>query len=341
MQKQVMKYLWLLFCAVLLSSCKGTLRNIPQQIYDDSYNRQFWTADWSPDNKLIAIGGVDSILRIYHSNSLKLHSAHQLDSWIHVVKWHPSGDKLAFATLEKYAGFIEMPSGDVKYLDSIGGSRAIGWNHDGTQFAVADLESGIKIWNEAGYLVKEIQVPYDPEIPGKAYLSLDWHPSENIFVATNFQINLFNSDGTVLSVMEHTNPAAIVLSTSWHPSGSFFVIGDYGYNGEGENVPSLLHFWSKEGTHIRSVAGSDAEIRNLSWNHNGSRLASASDLLRIWSDTGELLYEGVTDANNKLWGVDWDNNGERIVTSSRFKTIAIWDKKARLIKRIQVPESNQ
>src|SRR5690606_38336928 len=109
-------------------------------------------------------------------------------------------------------------------------------------------------------------------------------------------------DGTVLKVMEHKNPSAIILNTSWHPSGLFFVIGDYGYNLEGENVPSLLHFWSKEGTYIRSVSGNKAEIRNLSWNHQGTRLATASDLLRIWTETGELIHEGIQDSNNKLWG---------------------------------------
>ncbi len=320
-----------------MSSCTGSIRHITQHDYDDSYNRQFWTAAWSPDNKLIAIGGVDSVLRIYHSSNLKLHSQYEIDSWIHAAKWHPSGNKLAFATLDKYAGFLHIQTEEIEYLNSEGGSRAIGWSHDGTLFAVADLESAIKIWNDAGDLIKDIQVPYDPEIPGKSYLSLDWHPAENIFVATNFQINLFNADGTVLKVMEHKNPAAIILSTSWHPSGLFFVTGDYGYNSEGENVPSLLHFWSKDGTYIRSVSGNKAEIRNLSWNHQGTRLATASDILRIWTETGELLHEGVQDSNNKLWGIDWDRNGEKIVTSSRFKTISIWDRNAILLKRIDLP----
>jgi WD40 repeat protein len=330
----------LILFVILMGACSGAKRTLAQQVYDESHNRQFWTADWSPDNNMIAIGGVDSILRIYHSSNLKLHSSYQIDSWIHVVKWHPEGQILSFATLDKYAGFIDIKTGEIKYLNSKGGSRAMGWNHDGTQFAVADLESGIKIWNESGNLIKEIQIPYEPETPGKSYLSLDWHPTENIFVATNFQINLINAEGEVLRVMEHKNPAAIILCSRWHPSGSFFVLGDYGHNWEGENVPSLLHFWSKNGTHIKSIPGSKAEIRNLAWNPDGSRLATASDLLRIWSDTGELLHEAPADANNKLWGIDWDQKGEKIVTSSRFKTIAIWDKKAGQIKRIQVPESH-
>jgi WD40 repeat protein len=257
-------------------------------------------------------------------------------SWIHIVQWHPEGKTLAVGTLEKYVLLIDIDRGDIKALNASGGSRALDWNHTGQLLAVADLEGVIQIWHKDGSLYNTIDMQYGPDVVGESYLGIDWHPTKDILVAANFQINLLDASGTLLNVMEHTNPAAIILCAKWHPSGEFFVIGDYGHSWEGENVPSLLHFWSEDGALLKSVPGSKAEYRNISWNHDGSKLATASDVLRIWSENGDLLHVGPADGTNKLWGIDWADDGNRIVTSSRYKTIALWDPTARLIQRIDV-----
>lgn len=338
MSNQKIKLIILILYLAVLSSCGTALKKLSHLAYDDSQNRQFWTAAWSPDDKYIAIAGVDSTVRIYKSSNLKLHTSWQIESWIHKVAWHPSGKILAIATSDKYVALLNMDSGLITFPDNTGGSRAMGWNNDGSLLAVADLEETIKIWNKEGALIREIQTPYHPELPGKTCLSLDWHPTENIFVVTNSQIYLINEEGKLLKVMQHGNPEAIILCAAWHPSGSFFVLGDYGFREEGKIVPTLLHFWSKDGRLIRTISGSKEEIRNLAWNKDGSRLATASDILRIWNDTGVLLHEGPPDGNNNLWGIDWDKEGKKIVTASRFKTISIWDRNAKLLRSVRVPD---
>ena len=305
-------------------------------MYNDSLYQQFWTADWSPDDNFIAVGGVDSLLRIYHANNLALHKSIPINNWIHSVKWHPNGKVLAIATLDRYVLMLDIETGKMTSLDSKGGSRAIGWNRNGQLLAVGDLDGMVKIWDQQGNLVRTIENQYDPNVAGKSYLGLDWHPSKNSFVVINFGITHYDTSGRVLKLMEHTNKAAIMLCVKWHPSGDFFVIGDYGHNWEGENVPSLLHFWSKDGALIKTVTGSKAEYRNISWNKQGTLLATASDVLRIWTDNGTLLHKGKPDSTNYLWGIDWNNDGEKIVTSSRHKTVALWDSTARLLKRVDV-----
>jgi WD40 repeat protein len=320
----------------VLFSC-ATKKAINKNLnYADSPNRQLWSVDWSPDDKFIAVGGVDSVVRIYRSNNLKLYKSFSVDSWIHVVKWNSDNKTLAVATLDKGVLLLNLETESVIILPGHGGSRAIDWNYNGELLAVGDLDGRIKIWDKNGKLVKSFDKQYDPDIAGRSYLGLDWHPARNIFVATNFQIHLFDSTATELKVMEHTNKQAIILCINWHPSGEFFVIGDYGHNWEGENVPSLLHFWSKDGKYLKSVPGSKKEYRNISWNREGTLLATASDVLRIWSDDGSLLHESKVDSTNYLWGIDWNSIGSRIVTSSRFQTISLWDSGARLIKRIDI-----
>ncbi|MBA2331104.1 MAG: hypothetical protein H0V91_15985 [Flavisolibacter sp.] len=323
---------------VIISSISIFSCNTPKNIldYNTISNRQFWSADWSTDNNYIAAGGVDSIVRIYQAKNLKLYKSFPVNSWIHVVKWHSDNKILSIATLDKYVQLLDIETGNIKKLDGQGGSRAISWNPSGDLLAGADLEGEINIWNKHGELIRVIPPKFSADIPGKAYLSIDWHPNKNVFIATNFQINLIDTLGNFLKEMPHQNKNALILCTKWHPSGKYFVIGDYGYNEEGKNVPSLLHFWSEDGKYIKSITGSKAEYRNLDWNKHGSLLATASDVLRVWNKEGILQYESPADSINNLWGISWSANGNNIVTASRFKTITLWDSTARLIKRLDI-----
>lgn len=325
-------FIWL---SILICSCSGKITN-NAPFYNNKVYEQFWTADWSPDDRFIAVGGVDSILRIYHAKDLTLYKSFPVSSWIHVVKWHPDSKVLAIATLDKYVQLLNVETGQVIPLANKGGSRAIGWNFNGEMLAVGELDGLIKIWDKSGKLIKGISKTYATDVVGKSFLGLDWHPSKNIFIATNFQIGLFDTSGAEMKTMEHQNKGAIILCVDWHPSGGFFVIGDYGHNWSGENVPSLLHFWSEEGKYLKAISGSKAEYRNVSWNKEGTRLASASDVLRIWRNDGTLIRESKPDSTNYLWGIDWSANSDRIITASRFKTIAVWDSTAALLKRIDV-----
>jgi WD40 repeat protein len=103
------------------------------------------------------------------------------------------------------------------------------------------------------------------------------------------------------------------------------VTGDYG----DEKDKSLLQYWNEQGELIKSIDISKGEYRNLAWNPKGDRLASASDLLRIWDTNGNLISKG--NSKDNLWGVSWNEKGNRIITSSMEQKILVWNKKAKII----------
>lgn len=61
---------------------------------------------------------------------------------------------------------------------------------------------------------------------------------------------------------------------------------------------------------LMTNASSKGEYRNVRWNKKGTRLASASDALRIWDFKGNLLTEGLSD--DYLWGLFWHKEGIRL-----------------------------
>jgi hypothetical protein len=68
--------------------------------------------------------------------------------------------------------------------------------------------------------------------------------------------------------------------------------------------------------------------------------------LNMWKGNANTFYPTVSllplrhqsnpDSTNYLWAIDWNKGGNKIVTGSRYRTIAVWDSTANLLKRIDV-----
>ena len=147
-------------------------------------------------------------------------------------------------------------------------------------------------------------------------------------------IILHDSDGRVIKRVRHrpgSNGPCLLLCAEWHPPGDFFVVGDYG-NPEAKDLP-VLQFWSSDLTLLKTITlPSNAELRRIHWSPNGNRLASSSDALRIWLKEGRLLKTGKSP--DLLWGVRWNNAGDKLLTSSIEGRVTVWSSDAEVIKRI-------
>ena len=285
-----------------------------------------WTADWSPNGKYIAIGGNVDTLKIYSESNLKPYKSLPIKNTITRVKWHPTKNIIIVATQnsEDKTRIINLDNNEKIELNGISseGARGIDWNNTGEYLAVADNEGLILIYNIKGELIRKF---VNQSNSTKSITALDWHPKKNILTTVTDKIRLYDMDGNLLKSIKHRPEDVMLLSVAWHNSGDFFVTGDYG----DEKDKSLLQYWNEQGELIKSIDISKGEYRNLAWNPKGTRLASASDALRIWDTKGNLISEGLS--KDYLWGVSWNEQGSRIVTSSLEERIILWNKKAKRI----------
>ncbi|MFH6969508.1 WD40 repeat domain-containing protein [Flavobacterium sp. FlaQc-28] len=287
-----------------------------------------WTTDWSSDGKFMAVGGNLDTLKIYSGKNLKLYKSFPIKSTITRIKWHPSKNSIAVATQlsEDKSCIINLDTNEKIELNGISpdGARGIDWNYTGEYLVVADNEGQVLIYDVKGNLVRSFK-----NENSKGITAVDWHPKKNIVVAVSDKIRLFDIQGNLIKSVKHRTEEVMLLSVAWHKSGSFFVTGDYG---DAQNK-SLLQYWNEQAELLRSIDISKGEYRNLTWNSKGSRLAAASDALRIFDAKGRLISEG--RSKDYLWGVSWNKEGNRIITSSMEQNIILWNKRAEKIGSIE------
>jgi WD40 repeat protein len=286
------------------------------------YESVLWSTDWSPNGKLIAVGGNIGKLNLLTSDGLKIQKTFKKLNTITKVKWHPDGQLIAISRQgsdaqdpeDNKAEIINIADGSTITLDVIH-ARGLGWANNGRMLAIGDGEGMLRIYSKTGYLIKEIQTDQ------KSITGLSWHPSSGRIVTIGSHIEIIEVGSEKRTKIIPREIEILMLSVEWHPLGEFFVTGDYG--DYVLDYPPLLMFWDAKGNKIREVNGSKAEYRNLKWTKNGDRLVTASDKVRIWSKEGKLMKERSLGA--LLWGIDWNRKNDKIVVTSEDGRIFVLD----------------
>ena len=97
-----------------------------------------WTVDISHDDKYIALGGDDSLLRIF-TNDLQQYRTIKTETkgMIRAVHWHPKKNILAISS-RKDIWILDPETGkEIQLEGDHNGSRTVAWNHDGEMLAAA------------------------------------------------------------------------------------------------------------------------------------------------------------------------------------------------------------
>lgn len=322
-----MKEIVFLITTILIIGCiENNKKSILQ---NDKKEWWLWTANWHPNGNEIAVGGTQDTLRLFSAKEGKLLKNYPVKGTITKIKWHPTKNILAFSMQggKSKTSILNIETGNRIELDSMNefGERAIDWNMSGELLAVGDYDGFIKIFNEEGKLVKKIATDQ------KGIMGLDWHPSSDIIVAVGERITLYNLNTDSIRHIEDREEEVLMLCVEWHPSGNQFVTGDYGdfeYD-----YPPLLQFWTSNGERLKTVVKSKAEYRYLKWSKDGTLLATASEKLRLWNTHGDVVLE--IPVENLLWGIDWNVDDSRLVTTDGRGLVQIWDRSLKKIDELK------
>lgn len=325
----MMRFIFITLILSIILGCQQQSNEISQS-QEETDLKILWSVDWHPNKDQVIAGGMQDTLRLFSSTNYKPIKNFPFLGTITKSKWHPSKNIVATAVQDRKSklSILNLDHEEWITLDSItnDGARAIGWNASGNLLAVGDYEGFLTIFDEKGNFQKRVDTQQ------KGLIGLDWHPEENLIVAVGEKITLYNFDSDSI---QHINDRqeeieVLMLCVAWHPNGKFFVTGDYGdfIN----HYPPLLQYWTKEGQKIKSIEKSKAEYRNLKWSSDGELLATASEKIRLWNKNGDLIHEKTSD--NLLWGIDWNEEANKLVTSDEKGNTIFWDKDLKKLKEL-------
>jgi WD40 repeat protein len=292
-----------------------------------------WTADWSHDDRFVAVGNSNGDLSVYDAKGWK-----KIKSWnfkgatITRIEWNPKFAVLAVAAFwhgvnPSVVQLYDAEKGTVLQTlpDSVQG-RALSWSPDGEAIAYAGRKGCISIYTKTGRLRKSLSFTNTGSL-----FDIDWHPAKNILLAVEENIYLLDIDrDSLLATYDDGTKNKGILSCQWHPSGSFFVTGDYGHEQEG-GQPSYLKYWSIDGDLRKQTSESRFEYRNLRWRRDGKYLAAAGDALLIFDGNGGLVRRTKFDGNN-LWGLSWNHKGDKIISSDGAGAVRITTVDGKILK---------
>ena len=315
---------------------------LPVAIADERpTERTLWSVDWKPNGSHFAVCGVNT-LWLFDAKDFKRKSLLSAgnqdpqqadDTDVTGVSWHPFQNRLAVSSQGGNVNGIYDTDSATRIPLKVDHARGVDWGAKGDILATTNGDGHLRIFRSDGSLLHDVPGPK----AAKGLTGVGLQPSTNKIVTIGEFITLRDAQGNVGKRITHRPDAkgeCLLLCVEWHPSGEFFVVGDYG-NNDTADLPAL-QFWSAEGDLMKTIVTDEgSEIRNISWNRDGTLLASASDKLRIWTKAGELKHEG--DSPDLLWGVDWHPNGHMLLTSSIEGRVTLWTADAKVSRRIVEP----
>lgn len=318
----MLKFLSTIFIIGLLCSCSEPSPQV------DPFDKILWTADWSPNGEYIVVGGNSGNLCFISCEDYSVTKSIPVPQTVTNTRWYIDGENVlvSFQMTEEGSFSFNLNTEVKTSIDSLPptGNRAVGWNSDYSLYAIGDNEGMLSIYDSEGHLMNKFEG--DP----KSIIGLDWHPTENIISMVGSRIGIYNLDSDSLSTIIPRDQEVLMLCVDWHPSGDFFVTGDYGDYDLG--LPSLLQFWDPSGAKIKEVKGMKSEIRNMKWSENGEQLAVASNMAYLYDYNGTLIRQN--DLGSQLWGMDWNPDDTRLVTTTENGSVYILNNKLKVVKMI-------
>ena len=298
-----------------------------------------YSAAWSPNGYRIASSGTDKLVLVWDAatgGNFRTYKGHK--DYVRSVAWSPDGTYIASgggnypSVSDTTVQVWEAATGNLMYTftnhtDVI---SSIAWSHDGSRIASASYDRSVIIWDA---FTGSNMLNYQRH--SNWVMSVAWSLDGKYIASASHDNTVRVWDATtgkdILPPLQHTN---WVQSVSWSYDGKYIASATGNTDGNGEH---LVNIWDAiSGKPVYTYHGHKNEIATVAWSTKSYRIASAggngiypspkeSDTtVHVWdalNGANRVAYSGHSEI---VWSVAWSNEGSRIASTSRDRTVQVW-----------------
>jgi WD40 repeat protein len=273
-------------------------------------------ADWSPDGRMIAAGGIDGQLFVWDVASGRDQRIAAHLNWIWRVAFQPHGPLVATAGGDHFVKFWDLAMG--REVRTLSGHNArvfcVTFDHAGRRLVSASADRTVRVWDLA--TGSEQLVLRHPDLVTSAVFSPDGG-----MLATACR------DGTVRTWDPSTG--RLVQTLRGHTN----VVWDVVYSPDGTRLASAgfdqtVRVWdAASGRELHKLSGHRKEVQAIAFSPDGRRLVSGSNdgVILLWDVAGGKLLEVLGGQGGSVFGLVFSPDGRRLASACGDGGVRLWD----------------
>ena len=277
-----------------------------------------YSVAFSPNGKLLACGGKDAVIHIWHVDTGQSHLLlEEHDDWVWSVAFSHDSDTLASGSEDQTVRLWDTDTGEC---------RRILTGHTGRVWSVAfraqediltsgSIDRSIRVWNMQGFCLRVLQ-GYMNGIRAIAY-----NARERMLASACEDNNIYLWDidtqnaNHYKTLRGHTN---IVWSVAFHPNDDLLISG-----GDDKKI----RLWdSKSGRLLDTLSDHHTWIRALAFRPDGEQFASGGDdgTIYLWHTRRKIINRQLRGHNKSVRAIAFHPNGNIMASGSDDGTIYLW-----------------
>ena len=272
---------------------------------------------YSPDGKLLASGGSDGVIKLWHvptGSELRALSGHA--DAVRSVAFSPDGKVIASGSADQTIILWDALSG--RQLRSLKGHTAgilsIAFNSNGQTLASSADDQKIKVWDIATGAEKRELSGHERTVTALAY-----SPDGKLLASASADKTIRLWDAESGAPRLTINTKLFLRALAFSPDGQTLASGSQDY---------YIKFWRvADGAEVRTFTGNPGMSNSIAYSPDGKRLISAKGdgLIELWTiETGQRINI-VGGTNVTLNAVAFNPDGQSFASGGDDKTIKLWD----------------
>ncbi len=299
-----------------------------QSIFTDTFGSILAIA-MSKDEKFLAAGTADGIIRLWHTNSsAPIHTYQGHSDWVRTVAFSPDGRLLASGSDDQTVRLWLVESGQcLKVLNEhTHRVRTVAFSPDGRFLVSSSDDQTIRLWSmESGQCLR--------------VLNEHTHRVRTVAFSPDGHLLASGSDDQTMRLWSVENGQCLkVLSehTQWVRTVAFSQDGRLLASGGDDQA---IHVWDvKSGKRLKTFRGHIRMVRTIAFSPDSYFLVSGSEdwTIRLWEVESERCLKILTEHSNAIRSVIFSSGGNTLVSGSDDQSIRFWDmKSSQCLKTLQ------